>query len=123
MSEPYLITIPRFSDHRGSLSVIEWAECFPFTPERFYYIYDSNPEARRGGHSHRQEEEIILALSGSLSVRVGNGSERKEYLLDRPDIALYIPPGVWHEVFGFSAGALCAVFASKPYDKGDCRRG
>lgn len=116
MREPRLITIPRFSDQRGSLSVIEWAECFPFIPKRFYYIYDSNPAARRGNHAHWKEEEIILALSGSLSVLVDNGSHRTEYLLDRPDIALYIPPLVWHEVFGFSAGALCAVFASTPYN-------
>lgn len=119
MPEPHLITIPRFRDHRGSLSVIEWADCFPFIPKRFYYIYDSNPEARRGGHSHWKEEEIILALSGSLSVVVDDGFQRTEHLLDRPDMALYIPPLVWHEVFGLSAGALCAVFASNPYNKED----
>jgi|HubBroStandDraft_1064217.scaffolds.fasta_scaffold120001_2 UDP-2-acetamido-3-amino-2,3-dideoxy-glucuronate N-acetyltransferase len=119
MREPYLITIPRFSDHRGSLSVIEWAECFPFIPKRFYYIYDTNPAARRGSHSHWKEEEVFLALSGSISVLLDNGSQRTEFLLDRPDIALYIPPLVWHEAFGFSAGALCAVFASNPYNKED----
>jgi len=119
MREPHLITIPRFSDHRGSLSVIELAECFPFTPKRFYYLYDSKPAARRGEHSHWREEEIVLALSGSLTVLVDDGCRRMEYLLDRPDIALYIPPLVWHEVFGFSAGTVCAVFASKAYNKED----
>jgi hypothetical protein len=119
MREPHLITIPRFSDQRGNLSVIEWAECFPFIPKRFYYIYDANPATRRGGHSHWKEEQAILALSGSFSVLVDNGRQRTEYLLDRPDIALYLPALLWHEVFEFSAGAICAVFASTSYNKED----
>jgi len=119
MGKPHLITIPRFSDHRGSLSAVEWAECFPFTPKRFYYIYDSNPAARRGEHSHWKEQEVILALSGDVTVLVDDGCRRAEYRLDRPDVALYIPPLVWHEVFGFSAGAVCAVFASQAYNKED----
>ena len=99
--------------------MIEWEECFPFIPKRFYYIYDSNPGARRGGHSHWKEEQAILALSGSFSVLVDNGCRRTEYLLDRPDIALYLPALLWHEVFGLSVGALCAVFASTSYNKED----
>jgi len=119
MREPHLITIPRFSDDRGNLSVVEFAECLPFTPKRFYYIYDANPASRRGGHSHWQEEESILALHGTFTVLVDDGCRRTEYLLDRPDVTLYIPPLMWHEVFGFSPGAICAVFASQRYNKED----
>jgi len=119
MQEPRLITIPRFADNRGSLAVIEWAECFPFTPKRFYYIYNSEPAARRGDHCHWKEEEVVLALSGSFTVLLDDGCRQTEYRLDRPDTALYVPPRVWHAVFEFSPGAVCAVFASEAYNRED----
>lgn len=118
-TEPRLITIPRFDDIRGSLSVIDWPKCLSFEPKRFYYLYDSRPEARRAGHAHWLEEEVILALHGSFKVTASNGSSAMEYRLDRPDVALYIPPLVWHELFDFSVGAVCVVFASRKYDKED----
>jgi dTDP-4-dehydrorhamnose 3,5-epimerase-like enzyme len=117
--EPRLITIPRFNDKRGSLLVIDWPECLSFEPKRFYYLCDSNPEARRAGHAHWLEEEVILAVHGSITVTANNGSSVWEYRLDRPDVALHVPPLVWHELFDFSADAVCIVFASRKYDEED----
>ena len=117
-----LIPIPSFTDERGSLAVVDWPESLPFAPRRFYYIYDAVPGARRAGHAHWQESEVILAVSGGVTVVTDEGAVRVEHRLDRPDLGLLIPPGVWHELHGFAPGTVCAVFASGHYDAEDyCR--
>jgi dTDP-4-dehydrorhamnose 3,5-epimerase-like enzyme len=119
MGAPRLLTIPRFSDHRGSLSVIDWPECLPFVPRRFYYLYDLVDGARRAGHAHLKEEEMMVAVGGSFKVLTDDGQARREYTLDRPDVALYVPALIWHELYGFSGGAVCAVLASERYARED----
>jgi hypothetical protein len=117
-----LIPIPSSSDHRGTLSVIDWAVTLPFTPQRLYYIHEVAMGTRRAGHAHFRGEELILSLSGSISVVVDNGHARHEFTLDRPDIGLHIPRLVWHEVHSFSRGAVCAVLASGHHREDDyCR--
>jgi dTDP-4-dehydrorhamnose 3,5-epimerase-like enzyme len=117
-----LIRIPRFSDDRGTLCVIDWAEKLQFTPQRLYYIHDVTEGAKRAGHAHFREEELVLCLAGSIRVAVDNGQTRKEFSLDRPDIGLYIPRMVWHELHGFGRGAVCAVLASGRHSEEDyCR--
>ena len=113
MSEPRLITLPSFCDQRGTLAVAEWPGTLPFTPKRFYYLYNLLPDALRGVHAHWKEEEVILALSGSFTVTLDDGCKRTEHRLDRPEIGLHIPSLIWHELHGFSTGAVCAVFASE----------
>lgn len=117
-----LIRIPSFTDERGSLAVVGWPESLPFVPQRFYYIYDTAPGVRRAGHAHWQESELILAVSGCVTVVTDEGAARVEHRLDRPDVGLLIPPGAWHELHGFAPGTVCAVFASGHYDAEDyCR--
>lgn len=117
--EAQRIKVPCFTDHRGTLSVIDWTDRLPFTPKRFYYIYDVPNGARRAGHAHGVEEQVILALTGSFTVLTDDGRSRREYLLDRRDGGLYIPRMIWVEVYGFRAGSICAVLASHRYDQGD----
>jgi len=121
MSAPRLIPIPGFADHRGTLSVVEWEQHLPFVPKRFYWIDHADSAAFRGAHCHWKDEEVMIALRGSFAVLADDGATRTEFLMDRPDAGLYIPAGVWHQVYGFRDGALCAVLASGTYSPGqDC---
>lgn len=115
IEECRLIEVPRFTDHRGSLSVIEGPPLLPFKPKRLYYIYESTREARRGCHAHRMEKELILALAGSFKVTTDDGTSTCEFLLSRPDLGLFLPPLVWHDVHSFTADSVCAVLASELY--------
>ncbi len=119
LKECRVLEIPRFTDHRGTLSVLEGTPFLPFDPKRFYYIYDIAEGARRGCHAHRTEEELIIALAGSFKVLADNGFSTSEFQLDRPDRALYVPPLVWHTVHSFAAGSVCAVLASERYNSDD----
>jgi dTDP-4-dehydrorhamnose 3,5-epimerase-like enzyme len=121
MPAPRLIPIPHFADHRGTLSVVEWEQQIPFLPKRFYWIDREDPAAQRGSHCHWKDDEVVLALRGSFTVLADTGRTRTEFVMDSPTTALYIPAGVWHQVYGFSSGALCAVLASGTYrPEDDC---
>lgn len=120
--EARLIHVPSFSDDRGTLCVIDWKEKLPFTPERLYYIHSVTAGAQRAGHAHFREVELILCLAGSIRVVVDNSQTRKEFELARPDVGLYIPRMVWHELDTFSPGAVCAVLATGQHSEEDyCR--
>ena len=118
LDECRVIDLPVYTDHRGSLSVLE-APFLPFDPKRLYCIYAVPDGSRRGCHAHRTEKELILALAGSFKVHVSDGASTKELLLDRPNQGLYVPPLVWHELHSFVVGSICAVLASERYNEDD----
>ena len=121
-SGAHTIEIPSFADARGTLAAFEWAGTIPFIPERFYFIRDTPKWARRACHAHYEESEAIFSLSGRFTVLTDDGHTQKEWLLDQPDRVLLIPPMVWHELYDFEPGALCAVLASHHHDSRDyCR--
>lgn len=113
-----LIHIPKAHDVRGNLAVIE-GDCIPFEIKRVYYLFDVPSDAYRGGHAHKEQHSLILALSGSFDVIVDDGNKRERIMLNKPNIGLYIPTGVWREIENFSSGAVCLVLASTEYDESE----
>ena len=106
-------------DMRGQLSVVEFADDLPFTPQRFFTVYGV-PSARvRGEHAHRTCHQVLVSLGGSLSVVVDDGEARSEVRLDDRGVALHIPPLVWASQYRFTPDAVLGVFASRPYDAAD----
>lgn len=119
---PRIIDIPRVCDPRGNLSFAQYADggALPFEPRRVFWLYDVPAEASRGGHAHRQGQEVMVALSGAFDVHLTDPSGRREtYRLDRPWRGLYIPTGYWREIDSFSGGAVCMVITSLPYSEAD----
>jgi dTDP-4-dehydrorhamnose 3,5-epimerase-like enzyme len=114
-----IFTMPRFTDQRGSLSVIDGLPLLSFEPKRFYYLYELPTHAHRGLHAHKTEKELMAALAGHFKVTVTDGDSSKEFELRNPDQWLYIPPLVWHELYDFAPGSVCAVFASERYNPED----
>ncbi|MDE7142579.1 MAG: FdtA/QdtA family cupin domain-containing protein [Muribaculaceae bacterium] len=116
---PHIINLPKFLDQRGNLSFIEEFMQIPFKIERAYWIYDVPGGEHRGGHAYRENEEFIVALSGSFDVEVDDGCETRRFSLKRSYYGLYVPKGVWREMTDFSTNSLALVLASTPYTPED----
>ena len=118
LEEITLTDIPTISDTRGNLAVIE-KECLPYPIKRVYYLFDVPSDSYRGGHAHKEQLEFLIALSGSFNVTLDNGSQKKSFLLNKPNKGLLLPTGIWRELEDFSSGAVCLVFSSGEFDEGD----
>ena len=113
-----LISIPKIEDNRGNLSVIEH-DVIPFEIKRVYYLYDVPAGAERGGHSHIDQKEFLVALSGSFDVVLNDGQNQQIVTLNKPYEGLLINQGIWRELNNFSSGSVCLVIASAVYDEND----
>lgn len=118
-NEPRIIALPKFLDKRGNLSVIEEWKDIPFKIERTYWIYDVPGGEARGGHAYKENQEFIVALSGSFDVILDDGKERKTYSLNRSYYGLYVPKGIWREMNNFSTNSLALILSSTAYNTED----
>ncbi|TDE42262.1 WxcM-like domain-containing protein [Flavobacterium rhamnosiphilum] len=113
-----LLKIPVVEDMRGNLAFIQ-EDVLPFEFKRVYYLFDVPSNSFRGGHSHISQSVVLIALSGSFEVVLNDGTEKKSFLLNKPNIGLYIPTGIWRELQNFSSGAVCLVLASDVFEEAD----
>ena len=114
-----IINLPKFLDARGNLSFVEELNHIPFKIERTYWIYDVPGGEARGGHAYKENQEFIIALSGSFDVVLDDGKHKETYSLNRSYYGLYVPKGLWREMNNFSTNSLALVLASTPYDAND----
>ena len=119
MNQVKIIELARHFDPRGNLSVIEEYKDIPFKIERTYWIYDVPGGEHRGGHAYRENEEFIVALSGSFDVILDDGKEKQTFHLNRSYYGLYVPKGLWREMNNFSTNSLALVLASTKFDVND----
>jgi len=115
-----LIDIPKIIDAkgRGNLCVIE-GDILPYNIKRTYYLFDVPSDANRGGHSHINCQELLVALSGSFDVVIKDGVNTKTVTLNKPNKGLLIVDGIWRELENFSSGAVCLVLASDIFEEED----
>jgi dTDP-4-dehydrorhamnose 3,5-epimerase-like enzyme len=117
-----IIDLPKISDFRGNLSFVESNSQIPFEINRVYYLYDVPGGAERGGHSHKELHQLIIAISGSFEVTLSDGKNSITYLLDRSNKGLYICPLIWRDLKNFTSGSVCLVLASDFYSEDDYYR-
>lgn len=116
------IDLPQIHDPRGDLTFVEGGRHLPFDIRRVYYLYNVPVDSERGGHAHRELEQVVFALSGSFRMKIDDGHSKSEYWLRDPRKGLYISRLIWREMDCFSQGAVCMVLASHPYEEGDYYR-
>lgn len=107
------------SDRKGNLTVVENDISVPFDVKRIYYLYDVPGGESRGGHAHRGLHQLIVAVSGSFTVTLDDGSIKRAFTLNRPYQGLLVVPGIWRTLDDFSSGAVCMVLASEGYTEDD----
>lgn len=113
------IKLPRISDSRGTLSVGEFGRSIPFEVKRYFIVFDVPSAETRGEHAHRECHQFLLCVRGNCSVIADDGINRHEFLLDRVNVGIHLPPLVWGVQYKFSVDAALLVFASHHYESAD----
>ena len=116
---PQIIQLPKILDKRGNLSFFENNSQIPFVIKRSYWVYDVPGGEFRGGHAYHENEEFIVALSGSFDVALDDGNEKKIFSMNRSYYGLYIPKMYWREMNNFSTNSLAIVVSNTEYDEKD----
>lgn len=117
--DPNLHKLPRVHDIRGSLTVGEFEKSVPFPVKRYFIVFDVPSAETRGEHAHKECHQFLICVSGSVNVVADDGRVRKEFVLDRPDAGLHLPPLTWGIQYKYSPDAVLLVFASHYYDAND----
>ncbi len=116
---PKIIQLPKIVETRGNLSFLEGMNHIPFTIKRAYWIYDVPGGEVRGGHAFKEQDEFIIALSGSFDVVLDSGKRKKRFHLNRSYFGLFVPAGMWRSMDNFSTNSLALVLASTYFDEND----
>ena len=119
MNDVKIINLPKFEDPRGNLSFIEEFKHIPFKINRTYWIYDVPGGQIRGGHAFKEQQEFIVALSGSFDVVIDDGNMKKTFSLNRSYYGLFVPAGIWRKMQNFSTNSLAMVLSSTHYNQDD----
>jgi WxcM-like, C-terminal len=114
-----LLDLPTIVRAEGNITPIEGGKHVPFEIARVYYLYDVPGGASRGGHAHKQLQQLLVSVMGSFDVILDDGFIRKSVRLDRAYYGLYLPNLIWRELGNFSSGAICVVLASQPYEESE----
>jgi dTDP-4-dehydrorhamnose 3,5-epimerase-like enzyme len=115
--------LPKIHNRAGNITALNNSLDLPFDTNRVYYLYDIPSGEIRGGHAHKELQQLIVAVSGSFNVTIDDGRNRKTVFLNQPNFGLHIIPGIWRDLSNFSSGAICLVLASHKYDANDYIRG
>lgn len=119
MNNCKIINLPKITDPRGNLSIIEQIKQIPFEIKRVHWIYDVPGGLDRGGHAYKETEEFIVALSGSFDVIIDDGVMQERFPLNRSYFGLYVPNGLWRTMTNFSTNSLALVLSSTEYNERD----
>lgn len=114
-----VIDLPKICDPRGNLSFVEGGRHIPFNIRRVFYIYDVPGGETRGGHAHKKCQTVLIAVAGSVDIRLTDGKKEMVVTLNRSNKGLLIPPGVWDTMHNFTTGTICLALASDFYEEED----
>lgn len=117
--EEQILQLPKIEDRRGNLSFLEELGQIPFNVKRAYWIYNVPGGQTRGSHAFHNQEEIIIALSGSFDVILDDGKERRTHQLNRSYKAIFVPKMMWRSLENFSTNSVCLILSSTEYDETD----
>ena len=114
-----VIELPKIHNRAGNITPVQGGDNIPFSIKRIYYLYDVPGGETRGGHAHKELQQLIVAASGSFDVVLDDGINKRTVSLNRPNYGLYITPYIWRELINFSSGAVLLVLASMKYEETD----
>jgi hypothetical protein len=98
------------------LTVVELA-AMPFAVRRIFFISEVPPGQTRGEDAEKTGDKLLLAVNGTMTVTIDDGSRKQAIPLCDRSTGLLIAPITWCAISLFSHGAVLAVLASHPFDE------
>lgn len=117
-SRSRFVTLPRHPTETGSLVVAEGCAHVPFAIARMFTIR-ARAGAIRGSHAHRLCSQFMICVYGAVEVVCDDGQRRDNCLLDRDNLALLVPPGIWNTVEFRQDDSVLSVLCDRPYEEHD----
>jgi hypothetical protein len=114
-----VVELPKIQNRAGNITPIHNNLEIPFDIKRIFYLYDIPGGESRGAHAHKECHQFLVAASGSFEVLLDDGKTKRLIHLNKPNLGLHIPPGIWASEINFSSGAICLVLASHTYNESD----
>ena len=114
-----LIYLPKIGDRAGNITPVNNGVEVPFDVKRVFYLYDIPGGESRGAHAHKECHQFLIAASGAFEVLMDDGKMQRQVQLNRPNMALHIPPRIWASEINFSSGGICLVLVSHEYNEND----
>jgi UDP-2-acetamido-3-amino-2,3-dideoxy-glucuronate N-acetyltransferase len=114
-----LIEVPLVEDLRGNLVAREVGKGLPFAPARCFLVFDVKSKEVRGEHAHRQCDQLLVCVRGSVMAVCDDGRTRQEFRLEDPTTGLLVPAMVWGTQYRYTPDAMLLVFASRAYEPDD----
>jgi len=119
VKECRIIKLPTVTDDRGKATFVAEIKDIPFDIRRVYYLHQVPKGKSRAAHVHTKENQVLIAVSGSVDVVVDDGKSRKTFKLDDPTQGLFIPPMIWREAINFSKDAVLLAIVDDFYDEAE----
>jgi dTDP-4-dehydrorhamnose 3,5-epimerase-like enzyme len=114
-----LVYLPKIQNRAGNITPVHNNTEVPFEIQRVFYLYDIPGGESRGAHAHKSCHQFLIAVTGAFEVLLDDGLTQRQILLNKANVGLHIPPGIWASEINFSSGAVCLVLASHLYDPED----
>jgi hypothetical protein len=114
-----IFELPKVQNRAGNITSVHNNVEIPFATKRIFYLYDIPGGESRGAHAHKECHQFLIAASGSFEVLLDDGNTKRIVQLNRPNIGLHIPSGIWASEINFSSGSICLVLASHGYNEQD----
>lgn len=116
---PTIIHFPKIGNPSlGYISLAE-KENLPFEVKRIYWTYFTPEDVVRGGHSHIDLQQILIAMAGTITVKTEMpGGLKDTFILDSPFKGLLIPKLCWREM-KYTHNAVQMCIASIEYNEND----
>jgi WxcM-like, C-terminal len=92
----------------------------PFVIKRVFFVFATD-DAVRIGQAHKQLRQLVIAVQGSCTFDLDDGSEKHSVTLDTPTKGLLLGRMVWCKIRDFSPDCVLTVLASEHFDAADIR--
>lgn len=118
ISDIHVFTVPKFLDRQGYLVAFDAKSDLKISLRRVFVVSGHSGDIR-GKHAHKSLTQILVCVHGACRVTCDDGMSKKEVTLDRPDIVLEIPPGIWADQYYYVPDSVLMVMCDLPYDESD----